>query len=300
MNLKTFLTASRALFSITIILPSIVGGVIAWYEGSFDLLLFLLTLVGLFFSNIGTNLTNDYFDYKSGVDALDKGRKFKKGSEILLKDGLGLKTVQNSIITSFSITTAIGLYLLVSVDWRIILFGVVGLFIGYFYTAPPIQLGYRGLGELASGIGSGPLPVIGTYFVLTQRVCTSAIIASLPVGILVAAILYIGNVPDAEADAQVGKKTISVRLGREKVRILGPAFYASAYLSIVLGVLLNWLPIWTLLALLTSPMAAKIIKLTSQNYDNIPQYAPAIMMTVKVFALTSLLLVIGFITASFV
>lgn len=120
----------------------------------------LVDLSGFIFANIGTNLTNDYYDYKSGVDALDRGREFKKGSEVLLKDGLGHRTVQSSIIISFSITAVIGLYFTIFVDWRILLFGLAGLLIGYFYTAPPLQLGYRGLGELASGFGSGPLPVI--------------------------------------------------------------------------------------------------------------------------------------------
>lgn len=299
-TLKDWFVASRAIFSVTVILPCIVGGVIAFYNGFLNLPLLILTTIGVFFGNIGANFTNDYYDYKSGVDALDKGRQFKRGSEVLLKSGLNLNVVRQSLVVCFSITTVIGIYLLIAVDWRILIFGLAGLFSAYFYTAPPLKMGYRGLGELVSGFGSGPLPVIGTYFVITREISVDAILVSIPVGILVAAILYIGNVPDVDADRQVGKKTISVRLGREAVRILGPIFYAAAYFIIIIGVLVSLLPIWTLISLLTIPLVIKLLRITSRNIDNIPQYAPAIMMTVKVFVSTTLLISAGFIIAVFI
>ena len=284
----------------TIILPCILGGAIAFYDGFVNIPLLMLTAIGLFFGNIGTNFTNDYYDYKSGVDVLDKGRQFKKGSEVLLKSGLSFDVVYKSLILCLGITAAIGIYLTVTVDWRILIFALPGLFLTYFYTAPPLKIGYRGLGELASGFGSGPLAVIGTYFVLSHQISIDAVIASIPVGILVATILYIGNVPDVDADRQVGKKTISVRLGREAVRVLGPLFYAVAYLMIIIGVLVGWFPIWTIFSLITIPLVVKLLKITSKNIDNIPQYAPAIMMTVKVFASTTLLIIASFIIAVFV
>jgi 1,4-dihydroxy-2-naphthoate octaprenyltransferase len=295
MTLKDWLAASRALFSITIVLPCIVGGAIAFHDGVRNFPLLILAVVGAFFGNIGANFTNDYYDYKSGVDALDRGRQFKKGSEVLLKDGLSLNVVSRSLTASLAITAAIGIYFMVFIDWRILFFGLAGLFIAYFYTAPPLKLGYRGLGELASGFGSGPLPVIGTYFLLTRETSAGAIVASIPVGILVASILYIGNVPDAEADRQVGKRTLSVRLGRNAVRVLGPAFYAATYLVVVIGALAGWLPIWSIVSLLTIPLAVKLLRLTSKHYEDIPRYAPAIMMTVKVFAYTTLLLIAAFV-----
>jgi 1,4-dihydroxy-2-naphthoate octaprenyltransferase len=111
----------------------------------------------------------------------------------------------------------------------------------------------------------------------------------------VTAIIYIGNVPDAEADARVGKRTTSVRLGRKAVTVLGPAFYVVIYLSIVLGTILGIFPGWTLLALLTIPLVVKLLRLTNKYYDDIPRYAPAIMMTVQVFMVTTLLLAVGFV-----
>lgn len=298
--IKAWITASRALYSSTIVLPGIVGGVAAWYDGYFSWPLFIITIVALFFANIGTNFTNDYYDYKSGVDVIDKGREFKRGSEVLLKSGLNARVVLLSAMVCLSITAAIGLYLVAAVDWRIILFGLVGIFITYFYTAPPVKLGYRGLGELACWVGCGPLPVIGTYFVLSGHIGASAVAISIPVGLLVAAILYIGNVPDAEADASVGKRTISVRLGRRMVRVLGPVWYAAIYLSVILGVVAGALPPWTLLGLLTLPLVIKLLRLTREHYNNIPKYVPAIMMTVQVFSATTALLIVGLVVGHLV
>jgi 1,4-dihydroxy-2-naphthoate octaprenyltransferase len=298
-TLKDWVVASRALFTITVVLPCIVGGAIAFQHGVLNLPLLALAAVGLLFGNIGANFTNDYFDYKSGVDALDRGREFKRGSEILLKNGLTVNVVRKSIATALCITTAIGIYFIFAVDWRIVFFGLAGLFIAYFYTAQPVKLGYRGLGELASGFGSGPLPVIGTYFLLTHQISVDAIVASIPVGILVASILYVGNVPDAEADRQVGKRTISVRLGRKAVKILGPLFYTATYLTVIIGIVADWLPIWSIISLVTIPLVIKLLRLTSKFYDDIPRYAPAIMMTVKVFAYTTILIATSFVISAF-
>ncbi len=293
-TIKKWITASRASYSTTIVLPCIVGGVVAWYNGVFTWGPFLLVLVALFFANIGTNFTNDYFDYRSGVDIIDEGRKFKPGSEVLLKSGLKPGVVLASALSCLAITVAIGIYLVLAIDWRIVLFGVVGIFLAFFYTAPPFKLGYRGLGELACWIGNGLLPVTGTYFVLSSQWSATAIMLSIPIGLLVTAIIYIGNVPDAEADARVGKKTTSVRLGRKAVVFLGPVYYIIIYLSIVVGIVMGLLPLWTLLALLTIPLTVRLLQRTRNYYNDIPQYVPAIMMTVRVFMLTTILISIGF------
>lgn len=297
---RTWLTASRALFSVTVVFPCLLGAAIAFYDGFANIPIFLMVLVGLFFGNIGANFTNDYYDYRSGVDSLDKGgRQFKPGSEVLLKDGLTYDIVVDSMVGSFLAAAAIGLYLIVFYDWRIVLFAVAGFAIAYFYTAPPVKLGYRGLGELASGFGSGPIPVMGTYFALTHKIATDAVVASICAGIMVASILYIGNVIDDEADRRVGKRTLTVRFGRKAVKTVGVAFYGAAYLVLVAGVLVGALPLWSLLGLLTVPYAVKLLRLTSMNFENIPAYAPSIMMTVKIFGATTLLLAAGFVIGTF-
>jgi 1,4-dihydroxy-2-naphthoate octaprenyltransferase len=285
---------------------------VAWQAGySLDGGLLAVILVGMMFANIGTNFTNDYFDYKSGVDKLDEGRVHKKGAEVLYDnplaesgsvDGYALYfftpgTILVSALASLAVTAAIGLYLVVRVDWRILPVGLVGVLMGYFYTAPPVKFGYRGWGDLICFLGSGPLPVVGTYFLFTGRVTATALLAGVVAGLLVDAILYIGNVPDADADRAVGKRTLSTLLGRKAVRVLAPLYYGLAYGLIGLGVLLGLFPPWALLALLTLPITVRVLVITRRHCQEIPKFAPAILLTVQVFALSTVLLGAGFVLA---
>ncbi len=309
-KIKIWIEASRALYTITVLLPCAVGGVVAWQEGfAFDWTLMILILLGAMFANIGTNFTNDYFDYKSGVDKIDEGRVYKKGSEVLYDnpeandasaDGSSLNffspaTILVSALASFAITFAIGMYFVFYVNWLILPIGVAGILLGYFYTAPPFKFGYRGLGDLICFLGNGPLPVIGTYLLFTGTASATVVLASVVVGLLVTAIVYIGNVPDAEADAKVGKKTVSVRLGRKAVKKLAPAYYIAIYALIILGAALGLFPVWTILSLLALPIVIQIIKITREHYDDIPKFAPSILKTVKTFALSTILFATGFI-----
>ena len=303
-----WIKASRALYTITVLLPCILGALLAWYAGSpFQWGLMFLILFGMFFANIGTNFTNDYFDYKSGVDKRDEGRVHKKGAEVLYDnpladsgsvDGFALnflspRAILISALVSFSITAGVGIYLTLTIDWRILPVGLLGLLLGYFYTAPPVKFGYRGWGDLICFLGSGPLPVVGTFFLFTGTVTLSAIWGGVIAGLLVDAILYIGNVPDAEADRSVGKKTLSTMLGRGAVRVLAPLYYGLAFSLIILGVILGMFPVWSLLSLLAIPFVLKIVGTTRRNYDNIPNFAPAILMTVAVFGTSVILFGLG-------
>jgi 1,4-dihydroxy-2-naphthoate octaprenyltransferase len=309
-KVKLWIQASRALYTITALLPCCIGALVAWHEGhSFDWGLFVLILIGMMFANIGTNFTNDYYDYKSGVDKLDEGRIYKKGAEVLYHRQASAgetagssslyffspQTVLISALSSFLLTALIGIYFVLAIDWRILPIGIAGLLLGYFYTAPPVKLGYRGFGELMCFLGSGPLPVIGTYFLFSRTVSNAAILSSAIVGLLVAAIVYIGNVPDADADKQVGKKTLSVILGKRAVTILGPLFYGMIFLLIILGVLLKEFPAWALLSFITLPLIIKILVTANRYYSNIPRFAPTILLTVKAFSLCTALFGIGLI-----
>ena len=309
-SVALWIQASRALYTITVLLPCCLGAVVAWWAGyPFNWGLLVLILLGMMFANIGTNFTNDYFDYKSGVDKLDEGRIYKKGAEVLYDnplagsgsvDGYALyffspRTILVSALASLAVTAAIGLYLVLRVDWRILPVGLVGILMGYFYTAPPVKFGYRGWGDLICFLGSGPFPVIGTFFLFTGRISWTAVLAGIVAGLLVDAILYIGNVPDAEADRAVGKRTVSTMLGRKAVRILAPLYYGAAFGLVAVAAILGTFPLWALLSLLTLPIVLRVLLITRRYYDEIPKFAPSILMTVQVFALSTVLLGLGFI-----
>jgi 1,4-dihydroxy-2-naphthoate octaprenyltransferase len=309
-SIALWIQASRALYTITVLLPCCLGAVVAWWSGCpFNWGLLVLILVGMMFANIGTNFTNDYFDYKSGVDKLDEGRVYKKGSEVLYGNPLAesgsvdgyalyffsLRTILVSALASLTVTAAVGLYLVLRVDWRILPIGLVGILMGYFYTAPPVKFGYRGWGDLICFLGSGPFPVIGTFFLFTGTITWTTVLAGIVAGLWVDAILYIGNVPDAEADRAVGKRTLSTILGRKAVRTLAPLYYGVAFGLVALSVILELFPLWALLCLLTLPIVIRVLMITRRHYDRISSFAPAILMTVQVFAISTVLLALGFI-----
>ncbi len=287
---RKWFIASRAPFSITVVLPGFLGITGAWRYGVFDPVIAALTLVGLFFANLGTNFTNDYFDYKSGVDAVDEGRRYKPGAETLLADGLKPRVVLGSAFVCLGIASVCGAAIVVLFRPAILAFGLVGLFIAWFYTAPPFKFGYRGLGEVVAGIACGPLTVLGAYFAQTGTLTPFMVLISLPVGILVASILYIVNVPDADADAKAGKKTISVRFGRKSVRFLAAAFYAAAYAGIVAA---GFVRPWVLIGLASLPLTISVVRITGRHYDDIHSYSPAIGRSVGVFGVTTVLLIVG-------
>jgi 1,4-dihydroxy-2-naphthoate octaprenyltransferase len=309
-KLTVWVKASRALYTITVLFPCCIGAAVAWQAGyPFEPGLLAVILVGMMFANIGTNFTNDYFDYRSGVDRLDEGRVHKQGAEVLYDDPqadsgsadassvhfFSPRTILVSALGSFAVTAAVGLYLAVTVDWRILPVGIAGLVLGYFYTAPPVKFGYRGWGDLICFLGSGPLPVLGTYFLFTGRLDWTPLLAGIVVGLWVDAILYIGNVPDADADRAVGKRTLSTLFGRGAVCTLAPLYYGLSYGLVLLGVLFRRFPVWTLLALAAAPIAVRVILRTRRHYEDIPRFAPAILMTVQVFALSTVLLAAGFV-----
>jgi 1,4-dihydroxy-2-naphthoate octaprenyltransferase len=146
---------------------------------------------------------------------------------------------------------------------------MIGIAISVFYTAPPFRLVYRGLGEIAVFLGFGPLMLLGAYVVQTGGLLSwEPFVASIPVALLVALILYVNEIPDRRGDALAGKRTLPVRLGRSAV-IAGYRLAASgAYAAVVLGVVAGILPVTALIVLLTIPLALRVSRSLEPNYDN--------------------------------
>jgi len=173
--------------------------------------------------------------------------------------------------------------------------GVLGFIVSIGYTAPPLKLVYRGLGEVAVAAGFGPLMLLGAYVVQTRgSLIWEPVVASLPIALLVALILYVNEIPDRRGDARAGKRTLPVRLGRSTVIAGYRVAAVAAYAIVVVGVALGLLPIPTLLALLTIPLAVQVSRGLEPNYDN-PYGLMAVMgVNVKVHLYAGLLLLAGY------
>jgi len=177
----------------------------------------------------------------------------------------------------------------------LLVIGIVGFIVSIGYTAPPLKFVYRGLGEIAVAIGFGPLMLLGAYVVQTRgALAWEPVVASLPIALLVALILYVNEIPDRRGDARAGKRTLPVRLAKPTV-IAGYRIAAvAAYVILVIGVAAGLLPITALLALLTIPLALQVSRGLEPNYDN-PYGLMAVMgVNVKVHLYAGLLLLAGY------
>lgn len=170
MRMKVWLKAMRAPFFQAVIIPSLLGTVIAWSKaGIFHPGYFVLATLGVVFVNAGTNLANDYFDHQSRADDINKEvTPFSGGSRVIQEGLLPPRWVYLASLVFLGLASLIGLYLTYMRGLAILVIGMIGVGSGYFYPASPIKVGYRGWGELLAGINCGPLVVLGAYYVQTK------------------------------------------------------------------------------------------------------------------------------------
>ncbi|MDI6807746.1 MAG: 1,4-dihydroxy-2-naphthoate octaprenyltransferase [Candidatus Eisenbacteria bacterium] len=296
-GVKLWIAEARVPFLTASIVPVILGSAIAWTTAaSFNWGVFWLTMLGGVLLHAGTNIANDYFDHKSGNDEINTEyvRPFTGGSRMIQQNLLTPRQVITGAFVCFIVGSIIGLYLAWLRGWPVLLLGAIGVFSGYFYTAPPFKLAHRGVGEIFVGMNFGILMTLGAYFVQTGSFSLSVAFAGIPVSLLIAAVLYINQFPDYNADKAVGKNHLVVRLGRERAVKGYEILMMAVYASIVIGVVGRILPVLTVLALLTFPMAMKAVGTARKHYADSAHLAPANAATVLVHLLTGLLLSLGY------
>jgi len=236
--------------------PVAAGGAVAAFTGLFDWTLFLVALVGGVCLHIGTNVTNEIYDVRKGVDTIVSPR----ASHAIVKGRIGEREAQVFSILAFAIAFALGVYLVSVRGWPIVALGLAGLIGGYTYTAPPFQYKFGSFGIPLVFLLMGPLMVVGSYYAITGEFDWRAVAVSLPVGFLVAAILHGNEWRDISEDARAGARTFSVRMGRSAAHWLYVALVVGAYLALSAGVAVGLLPTWTLLAMLSLPLLVRQIR----------------------------------------
>ena len=262
---------TRLPFLTATIVPVLLGIAIAASHGVFDLMSAALTVIGASFVQLGLNVANDVFDTVQGADEANvTPTKFSGGSRVIQ---YGLVTLRQmaSIATGFYVAAAlVGLVLLATRgSVALLIIGVVGFIVSLGYTAPPLKFVYRGLGEVAVALGFGPLMLLGAYVVQTRgALAWEPFVASIPIALLVALILYVNEIPDRRGDAHAGKRTLPVRFSRSAIVTGYNLAAVAAYLVVVAGVVTGVLPIPTLLMLLTIPLARRVSAGLTPNYDN--------------------------------
>jgi 1,4-dihydroxy-2-naphthoate octaprenyltransferase len=292
------LRATRLPFLSATIVPVVLGIAIAAAQGLFDLPTALLTIVGASFVQLGLNVANDVFDATLGADDANvTPTRYSGGSRVIQYGLVSLRRMALLALGFYVAAAAIGLVLLaVRGSVALLVIGVIGFIVSIGYTAPPLKLVYRGLGEVAVAIGFGPLMLLGAYVVQTGGALTwEPVVASIPIALFVALILYVNEIPDRRGDSHAGKRTIPVRVSPEAVVRGYDAAVVAAYAVTVGGVLVGLLPVPAVLMLLTIPLARRVHAGLPPNYEN-PYGLMAIMgINIQLHLFAGLLLLVGYV-----
>ena len=259
--------------------------------GQINWFYFVLSVIAGVCAHISVNAFNEYFDYKTEVDTRTQRTPFSGGSGTLQAHPELAKSTLILSWVSLGIVGSIGLYFMSVWGWKALPIGILGLVLLYGYTAWMVY--QPALCLIAPGLGFGPLMVLSTHFALTGSFTWQALIASLVPFFLVSNLLLLNQFPDVEADRSVGRKHFPILWGRTASGYIYIAFLAAAYLVVILGVSLGFLPRFSLLALLTLVFAVQIIRSVLANSENVPALLPAMGQNVLVNLLTPVLLAIG-------
>lgn len=295
MKFRVWFRAIRLPFFTATLAPIVFGTVFAYYwEHRFNGWRFLLVIIGTLLVQGGLNLANDYFDNLSGNDELTKPTPVSGGSRVIQEGLLKPETMILVSIICFLGATLIGLYLNFTLKGNFILiFGIIGMILAFFYSAPPLKIGYRsGLGELSCAIGIGPIIILGAYYVQTETFSLPALLVSLPLGILIGLVLLINEFPDYEADQQVHKNTLVVTCGPQKAAFIIVGFLAITYIITVMLILMEMLPKIALFVLITTPLAYFIARKVLAHYGDIKKLLPANIAMIRLHLLFSIMLII--------
>lgn len=290
-----WIRALRAPFFQAAAIPVILGTAVAFYfTGKFSFLLFFLALIANVSLNAAINLTNDYYDRPTD-DFNPQPTPFSGGSRIIQEKLLPAKKILKAAFIAYAIAALIGIYLILHCGLTLLYIVIIGFFLNYFYTAPPLRLSYHGLGELTVFLCLGPLAVLGAYYVQTSSLAWEAILASLPVGFLVAGILYINEFPDYEPDKNARKNHLIILLGREKARFGYVFVLFLIYFSLFLAVGVKAAPFLALICLITLPLAVKSAKTAWRYYADIQGIIPAMAGTIQLHLIIGLILSLAYV-----
>ncbi|HEY8173068.1 MAG TPA: 1,4-dihydroxy-2-naphthoate octaprenyltransferase [Dehalococcoidia bacterium] len=290
-SLRTWLIALRPVSFTASVIPVLVGTAIA-AQHEFHAGLFVLALLGSIAIHAGTNLVNDYFDHVKGTD----NEESLGQSGVIQRGLLSPRAVLTGGIVAFAVGAIIGLAITALVGWPVLALGIASVAAGYFYTASPFSLAYRGLGEVVVFVFMGPVIVMGAYYVQTEAWAWEPFVASLPIGLLVAAILHANNVRDIENDRRNSKWTLAALAGRPAADYEFVALMLGAYGIVIAMAIAGTAPWPVLLTLLSLPIALRIVRLEAGS-STARGLNVVLAQTAGLHMLFGVLLAVGFVVA---
>lgn len=237
-------------------IPVTIGTVLALNEGGIHVALFLAMLIASILIQAATNMFNEYFDFKRG---LDNENSVGIGGAIV-RNGVKPKTVLNLAFGFFGIAILLGIYICMESTWWIAVIGLICMATGYFYTGGPVPIAYTPFGELVAGFFMGMVIILLAYYIQTGTISAISVIISIPIAFLVGNIMLSNNIRDLDGDKENGRKTLAILIGRKKAIIFLAATFAASYAVILVMIAFGYLSAWALLVLISTPKAYSAVK----------------------------------------
>lgn len=260
-------------------LPYVLGAAVAFYHAvPFNFTFFLLGLLGMVLAFAGVEIFNEHFEPNDRLF-------FENGVPTSGKFWLGA--------SCFGLALPIGIYLTLKTGILVIILALLGFLIALFYVGPPLRLIYRGLGEIVIFLAYGPLMVLGSYYIQSLQIDGAAIYTSLIPGTLIFSLAILNEIPDYYLDMLAGKRNIVVRFGKKRGSTLYLTIFLAAYALIILGVIIQVLPPFSLFTLLSLPLALKGISLTRRYYDEPIRLLPAVNSTALSYLAVNTILILS-------
>lgn len=236
--------------------PVFIGTMLAYNDGSINVLLFVAMLVASMLIQAATNMFNEYYDFARG---LDNEESVGIGGTIV-RDGIAAKTVLRLALLFFAAAIVLGIYICMESSWWIAVIGLACMLFGYLYTGGPLPIAYTPLGELFSGFLMGTVIIGISYFIQTLTITGATVFISIPTALFIGGIMMANNIRDLDGDKENGRKTIAILLGRTNaVRFLG-ALFTIAFALTAIYIMNGLLPIWSIIAFLGVIKATDVMK----------------------------------------
>ena len=238
------------------VIPVLAGAALAWVDELWNWAPFIAALLGAVFLHAGTNIVNEVYDVRKGVDSITSPR----ASHAIVKGRMSERTALAIAAIAFGLAILVGVYLIWLRGPAILVLGLLGLLGGWGYTAPPLEYKNRALGVPLVFLLMGPLMVEGSYFAVSGAWSLTAIVLSIPIGLLVAAILHGNEWRDIREDSRAGISTLSARIGRKWAHYGYIGLVLGAYIVLAFSVIAEILPAWVMLAIVSLPFLAQVIR----------------------------------------
>jgi len=258
MSLGTWFIATRPWSLVMTFVATCLAGIMAYAYGSFDVILFILTMIGLMIAHTAANMANDWYDVKNGVDENAPTAQYRPHP--LLFGQVDKKTYKLVVFGLYAVGLGIALYLTWLQGYMVMVFSVLGVLFGVFYTADPIKLKYHSVGEIAVFLAFGPLMVGGAFYAITGVFSWDPLLASVPIGLLVALVLLANNIRDKDFDAKVGISTIAIDEHETRGMNYYKALLALAYITTPILIYVGVFSPFVLITFLSIKEALGIVK----------------------------------------